>query len=107
MTRKDDEEGFDPKSLRTRGVPLWMISSAVPIIFMAITWVWKISPVVADAQEQKEYNKIFFSRIDENGALSRKHDAVIPLMQTDIRDIKEGQRDMNKKIDQILMAVRS
>lgn len=38
--------------------------------------------------------------------LVTKHDAVIPIIQSDIKDIKDNQKEIGRKIDQILVVVK-
>lgn len=103
---EDTDAEIDFSKMRKVTLPWGVISFIGVVIFTGGTWAWKVSPIFAQAQEQKDLNKIFFGRINENGDLVRKHDAVIPLMQQDIKDIKQETRDINKKIDQILLAVK-
>ena len=82
----------------------------IAAIFAVITAI--VSPFVtmAVAQEklrvQEESNKSQWEIINYNKALTNKHEALIPILQSDIRELKEGQKESQKVMYQILRAVK-
>lgn len=81
-------------------IPQWLIAGIIPVLITVGGWVWTASALTSKVNAQENTNEVLFRKVTEASDLAKKHDTVIPIVQTDIAEIKSDIRQILRAVKQ-------
>ena len=69
-------------------VPQWLATGILPVLITVGGWVWTASALTGKVNAQEQDIKALYANISLPSDMAKRHDAILPIMQSDIHEIK-------------------